>query len=127
MGTCLRTVCTACQAFLGSQPAPTHPRCGSDPLGCLGLVHKKLVAELANRRQSNAHTKTRAEVSGGGKKPYAQKGTGNARRGSSRSPLLRGGGVAFGPRHNRNYKQAIPQSRPLLPRHPHLSPPSRGG
>ena len=72
-----------------------------------GLVHKKLVAELANRRQANAHTKTRAEVSGGGKKPYAQKGTGNARRGSSRSPLLRGGGVSFGPRNDRNFKQKI--------------------
>jgi large subunit ribosomal protein L4 len=71
------------------------------------VVHKKLVAELANRRQSNAHTKTRAEVSGGGKKPYAQKGTGNARRGSTRSPLIVGGGVTFGPRNNKNYKQSI--------------------
>ena len=88
-------------------------------LNSKGLVHKKLVAELANRRQANAHTKTRAEVSGGGKKPYAQKGTGNARRGSSRSPLLRGGGVAFGPRNNRNYKQVIPQPLPPL-----LPPPS---
>lgn len=76
-------------------------------LNSKGLVHKKLVAELANRRQANAHTKTRAEVSGGGKKPYAQKGTGNARRGSSRSPLLRGGGVSFGPRNDRNFKQKI--------------------
>jgi Ribosomal protein L4/L1 family len=48
--------------------------------------------------QGNASTKTRAEVRGGGKKPYAQKGTGNARRGSSRSPLLPGGGVVFGPK-----------------------------
>jgi large subunit ribosomal protein L4 len=71
------------------------------------IVHKKLVAELANRRQGNAHTKTRAEVRGGGKKPYNQKGTGNARRGSSRSPLMRGGGVTFGPRNTRNWKQTI--------------------
>lgn len=71
------------------------------------VIHRKLVAELANRRQANAHTKTRGEVSGGGKKPYKQKGTGNARRGSNRSPLMRKGGVAFGPRNTKNYKQKI--------------------
>jgi len=71
------------------------------------VIHRKLVAEFANRRQSNAHTKTRAEVSGGGRKPYKQKGSGNARRGSNRSPLMRKGGVAFGPRNTKNYKQKI--------------------
>ena len=59
---------------------------------------------LANQRQSNANTKTRAEVSGGGKKPWKQKGTGRARVGSNRSPLWRGGGVSFGPKTTDNYK-----------------------
>lgn len=62
------------------------------------VVHRGLITELQNRRQGNAHTKTRSEVRGGGRKPYKQKGTGNARRGSTRSPLIVGGGVAFGPR-----------------------------
>lgn len=71
------------------------------------VIHRKLVAELANRRQGNAHTKTRGEVRGGGKKPYKQKGTGNARRGSTRSPLMKGGGVSHGPRNTRNWKQKV--------------------
>jgi len=62
------------------------------------VVHRKLITELANRRQGTASTKTRSEVSGGGKKPYQQKGTGRARRGSSRSPLIVGGGVSHGPK-----------------------------
>lgn len=53
--------------------------------------------QLANRRQGTHKAKTRAEVSGGGKKPFKQKGTGNARQGSSRSPLMPGGGITFGP------------------------------
>jgi len=53
---------------------------------------------LANTRSGSANTKTRSEVSGGGRKPYAQKHTGNARRGSTRSPLIVGGGVMFGPK-----------------------------
>lgn len=76
--------------------------------------NKKVVAQavnrlLANKRSSIAHTKMRGEVSGGGKKPYKQKGTGNARAGSSRSPLWSGGGVTFGPRNVRNFSKRIPE------------------
>ena len=61
-------------------------------------------AYLANSRQASATTKQRGEVSGGGKKPWKQKGTGRARFGSSRNPIWRGGGAVFGPRGNENYK-----------------------
>lgn len=61
-------------------------------------------AYLANSRQASATTKQRGEVSGGGKKPWKQKGTGRARFGSSRNPIWRGGGVVFGPHGNENYK-----------------------
>ena len=60
----------------------------------------------ANMRQGNANTKTRSSVRGGGKKPYRQKGTGNARRGSTRSPLMPGGGIVFGP-HSRDYSKKV--------------------
>ena len=64
-----------------------------------GLVHRALVRQLANARQGTASSKTRAEVRGGGRKPFRQKGTGRARQGSTRSPLTRGGGGAiFGPK-----------------------------
>ena len=72
------------------------------------IVHQALVRHLANARQGTASTKTRAQVAGGGRKPFRQKGTGRARRGSETSPLLRGGGVTFGP-HPRSYRQAMPE------------------
>ena len=62
---------------------------------------------LANARLSSATTKQRGEVSGGGKKPWKQKGTGRARFGSSRNPIWRGGGVVFGPRGNENYTKSL--------------------
>lgn len=72
------------------------------------VVHQALVRQLANAHQGTASTKTRAQVSGGGRKPFRQKGTGRARRGSLSAPLYRGGGVAFGP-HPRSYRQAMPK------------------
>jgi len=71
------------------------------------VVQQVVRAQLANRRQSWAHTKTRSEVRGGGKKPWAQKGTGRSRHGSTRSPIWKGGGVAFGPRNDRNYSSRM--------------------
>lgn len=67
------------------------------------LVHQALRTHLANRRVAIAHTKSRQDVRGGGKKPWRQKGTGRARHGSIRSPLWKGGGVTFGPKSNRNF------------------------
>ena len=61
------------------------------------LVHMAVVAQLANKRQGTQKAKTRAEVSGGGKKPWRQKGTGHARQGSTRAPQWKGGGVVFAP------------------------------
>jgi len=62
------------------------------------LVHKAVVTTLANRRQGTQSAKTRSEVSGGGRKPWRQKGTGHARQGSTRSPQWTGGGVVFAPK-----------------------------
>lgn len=71
------------------------------------LVHQVTTAMQANTRQNRAHTKNRAEVSGGGKKPWKQKGTGQARHGSSRSPIWRHGGITFGPRTERDYGEKV--------------------
>ena len=70
------------------------------------LVHRAVVRQLANARQGTASTLTRAEVAGGGRKPYKQKGTGRARQGSIRTPLRPGGGVVFGPKP-RSYTVAM--------------------
>lgn len=71
------------------------------------LIKQAYVAYLANGRENFAVTKTRGEVSGGGKKPWKQKGTGRARFGSSRVPIWRGGGITFGPTGNENYSKKV--------------------
>jgi large subunit ribosomal protein L4 len=79
----------------------------------MAVLHQVVTAQLTNRRQGNASTKTRADVSGGNKKPYRQKGTGHARQGSTRSPQYRGGGVVFGP-HPHAYERKIPRKMARL-------------
>ncbi len=74
----------------------------------IAVMHQALVRQLANARVGTADTKTRAEVRGGGRKPWRQKGTGRARQGSIRAPHWVGGGVAFGP-HPRKYTQRMPK------------------
>lgn len=75
------------------------------------LIHQALVRQHANGRVAIAHTKTRGEVRGGGRKPFRQKGTGSARQGSRRNPHFRGGGVVFGPRNNRNFSVDMPKKQ----------------
>ena len=72
------------------------------------LLHQVVTAQLVNRRQGDASTKTRGMVSGGNKKPYRQKGTGRARQGSTRAPHYRGGGTVFGP-HPHPYEAKVPR------------------
>ena len=71
------------------------------------LLHQVVVAQIGNRRQVSGNTKGRGDVSGGGKKPWAQKHTGNARHGSIRSPIWKGGGVSHGPTADRNFQKKI--------------------
>lgn len=77
------------------------------------VMHQVVTAQLAARRSGTQSTKTRSEVSGGGAKPYRQKGTGNARQGSIRAPHFRGGGVALGPKP-RSYAQRTPKKMKAL-------------
>lgn len=74
------------------------------------LLSQVVQTQLSNRRAAIAHTKNRGEVRGGGRKPFKQKGTGNARAGSNRSPLWTGGGLTFGPRRNRHYSKRLPRT-----------------
>jgi len=74
-----------------------------------GLMHQAVVMQMSNRRGPIAHTKSRGEIRGSTRKLYAQKGTGRARRGAVRSPLLRGGNKAFGPKKNANFRKEMPR------------------
>ncbi len=89
------------------------------------LIYQAVRTYLANRRQGTHKTKDRSEVRGGGKKPYRQKGTGNARRGTSRSPVMVGGGNIFGPKPHRYYLD-IPKKAAKLARKSALSIKAKG-
>jgi large subunit ribosomal protein L4 len=90
------------------------------------LIHQVVVAQLAAARQGTHKTKTRGEVSGGGKKPYRQKGTGRARQGSIRAPQFNGGGVVHGP-VPRSYEQRTPKKMKAAALRGALSDRARGG
>src|SRR2546423_508060 len=90
------------------------------------VLHQAVRRQDANQRQGTHETKTRGEVSGGGKKPWKQKGTGRARQGSTRAPQWRHGGTGFGP-HPRSYEQKMPRKQRRLALKGALSPRSQGG
>jgi large subunit ribosomal protein L4 len=90
------------------------------------LMHQVVVAQLAAARQGTHSTKTRGEVSGGGVKPYRQKGTGRARQGSIRAPQFTGGGIVFGPQP-RDYSQRTPKKMKAAALRAALSDRARGG
>ncbi len=91
-----------------------------------GVVHQAMVRQRANARQGTASTKTRGDVSGSSRKLFRQKGTGNARAGSVKSPLRRGGGITFGPKP-RSYRQAMPKKMRRLALRCVLSAKARDG
>jgi large subunit ribosomal protein L4 len=92
----------------------------------VALIHQVVVAQLAAARQGTHSTKTRGEVSGGGRKPYRQKGTGRARQGSTRAPQFTGGGVVHGP-HPRDYAQRTPKKMKAAALRSALSDRARNG
>lgn len=75
------------------------------------LVHQTLLRQLSNKRVAIAHTKLRGDVRGGGRKPFRQKGTGNARQGTIRAPQMKGGAIIFGPRNDRNFEKDMPRKQ----------------
>lgn len=98
------------EAVSGSQPTEKvqlPPAMFDAPLKTTDLLKTAYLARLAGDRQGSATVKNRGQVSGGGRKPWRQKGTGRARVGSSRNPVWRGGGVVFGPSNRRNYKFSL--------------------
>ncbi|MDQ3706479.1 MAG: 50S ribosomal protein L4 [Chloroflexota bacterium] len=92
----------------------------------MAVVHQAVVRQQANARQGTANTRTRADVRGGGRKPWRQKGTGRARQGSTRSPQWTHGGVVFGP-HTRSYEQPMPRKMRRLAIRSVLSGKARDG
>jgi len=97
-----------------------------DTNASIALMHQVVVAQLAAARQGTHKAKTRGEVSGGGKKPYRQKGTGRARQGSSRAPQFTGGGIVHGP-VPRDYTQRTPKKMKAAALRGALSDRARGG
>jgi large subunit ribosomal protein L4 len=92
----------------------------------VAVLHQAVRRQQANDRQGTHETKTRGEVSGGGKKPWKQKGTGRARQGSTRAPQWRHGGTVFGP-HSRTYEQKMPRKQRRLALKAALSAKSQDG